>query len=172
MLRLLLGFVGGIYVGTYYNCKPIVEKVSDNQFENNRYMLIVLFILIGVVILLVILSFLNKGPKTVYLKPKAEPQSSVDKKEEKDNQNNNNQATLETRNLQSKTSEDVVDVGQTSAYDDDSVIQSDLKTIKQSAVKMSVGQKQGASQIVKDWLDDGNEASDDANPKQDEETEE
>ena len=150
----------------------IVEKNIDNQFENNRYMLIVLFILIGVVILLVVLSFLNKGPKTVYLKPKAEPQPSVDKKEEKDNQNNHNQATLETSNLQSKTSEDVIDVGQTSAYDDDSVIQSDLKTIKQSAVKMSVGQKQGASQIVKDWLDDGNEASDDANPKQDEETEE
>ena len=32
----------------------------------------------------------------------------------------------------------------------------DLKTIKQSAVKMSVGQKHQASQILKDWLDDGN----------------
>ena len=48
----------------------IVEKVSDNQFENNRYILIVLFVLIGIVVLLVVLSFLNKGPKTVYLKPK------------------------------------------------------------------------------------------------------
>ena len=48
----------------------------------------------------------------------------------------------------------------TKAYEDDSVIQSDLKTIKQSAVKMSVGQKQEASQILKDWLDDGK--SDDA----------
>tara|TARA_B100001123_G_scaffold357494_1_gene411749 strand:+ start:1210 stop:1398 length:189 start_codon:yes stop_codon:yes gene_type:complete len=34
MLRLLLGFVGGIYVGTYYNCKPIVEKVSE-YLKNN-----------------------------------------------------------------------------------------------------------------------------------------
>ena len=41
-----------------------------NQFENNRYILIVLFVLIGIVVLLVVLSFLNKGPKTVYLKPK------------------------------------------------------------------------------------------------------
>ena len=48
----------------------IVEKVSDNQFENNRYMLIVLFVLIGIVVLLVLLSFFNKGPQTVYLKPK------------------------------------------------------------------------------------------------------
>ena len=44
----------------------------------------------------------------------------------------------------------------TKAYEDESVIQSDLKTIKQSAVKMSVGQKHQASQILKDWLDDGN----------------
>ena len=36
------------------------------------------------------------------------------------------------------------------------VNKSDLKTIKQSAVKMSVGQKHQASQILKDWLDDGN----------------
>ena len=50
----------------------IVEKNIDNQFENNRYMLIVLFVLIGIVILLVILSFFNKGPKTVYLKPKSQ----------------------------------------------------------------------------------------------------
>ena len=41
----------------------IVEKVSDNQFENNRYMLIVLFVLIGIVVLLVLLSFFNKGQK-------------------------------------------------------------------------------------------------------------
>ena len=44
----------------------------------------------------------------------------------------------------------------TSAYADDSVVQSDLKSMKQSAVKMSVGQKHQASQILKDWLDDGN----------------
>ena len=34
MLRLLLGFVSGVYVGTYYNCKPIVEKVSE-YLKNN-----------------------------------------------------------------------------------------------------------------------------------------
>ena len=56
----------------------------------------------------------------------------------------------------------------THAYEDDSVLQSDLKTIKQSAVKMSVGQKQGASQIVKDWLDDGSDTNDESNDKKDE----
>lgn len=34
MLRILLGFVGGVYIGTYYDCKPAVEKVSE-YLKNN-----------------------------------------------------------------------------------------------------------------------------------------
>ena len=29
MLRILVGFVSGVYVGTYYNCKPIIERLKD-----------------------------------------------------------------------------------------------------------------------------------------------
>ena len=149
----------------------IVEKNIDNQLENNRYMLIVLFILIGVVILLVILSFFNKGPKTVYLKPKG-------------NSMGNNQTTKpatakedgsETHNQNNKTSNTIsepISTSPTGAYVDDSVIQSDLKNIRQSAVKMSVGQKQGASQIVQDWLDDGGESNEDNADNTKDETEE
>ena len=135
----------------------IVEKNIDNQFENNRYMLIVLFILIGVVILLVILSFFNKGPKTVYLKPKdnmgTNQNTQPNKEDEVDTDNQNN-------NLANPATEPI-STSPTGAYADDSVIQSDLKNIRQSAVKMSVGQKQGASQIVQDWLDDGGESNED-----------
>ena len=69
---------------------------------------------------------------------------------------------------------DNLDASPTTAYADESVIQSDLKNIKQSAVKMSVGQKQGASQIVKDWLDDGGEvdSGDEKNDNKHEENEE
>ena len=52
------------------------------------------------------------------------------------------------------------------------MIQSDLKNIRQSAVKMSVGQKQGASQIVKDWLDDSGENNEGDADNQQEETKE
>ena len=52
------------------------------------------------------------------------------------------------------------------------MLQSDLKNIRQSAVKMSVGQKQGASQIVKDWLDDGGNKTDENTDKKQEETKE
>jgi len=147
----------------------IVEKNIDNQFENNRYMLIVLFILIGVVILLVILSFFNKGPKTVYLKPK-------------DNTIGTNQDIQPTKediadtdhqnpNLANPINEPI-STSPTGAYADDSVIQSDLKNIRQSAVKMSVGQKHGASQIVQDWLDDGGESNEDNADNTKDETEE
>ena len=137
----------------------IVEKVSDNQFENNRYMLIVLFVLIGIVVLLVLLSFFNKGPKTVYLKPKKNSES-----------NSNDNASAESNEKQTTgsdspvtTNQQATDIELTKAYEDDSVIQSDLKTIKQSAVKMSVGQKHEASQILKDWLDDGKNEEEDNN---------
>ena len=147
----------------------IVEKNIDNQFENNRYMLIVLFILIGVVILLVILSFFNKGPKTVYLKPKGNNigtnqniQPTKEDETDTDNQNNN----------LANPDNEPISTSPTGAYADDSVIQSDLKNIRQSAVKMSVGQKQGASQIVQDWLDDGGESNDDNADNTKDETEE
>jgi len=148
----------------------IVEKNIDNQFENNRYMLMVLFILIGVVILLVILSFFNKGPKTVYLKPKGAGSDQ--------NQTRNQEGADDSTEADDKPEQvsgvinEPINTSPTGAYVDDSVIQSDLKNIRQSAVKMSVGQKHGASQIVKDWLDDGGEANDDNTDKKQDETEE
>jgi len=146
----------------------IVEKNIDNQFENNRYMLIVLFILIGVVILLVILSFFNKGPKTVYLKPKG-PSS---KQNQTATQNGDDSKVAKEKTEQVSSINESINTSPTGAYADDSVIQSDLKNIRQSAVKMSVGQKHGASQIVKDWLDDGGEANDDNTDNKQDETEE
>jgi hypothetical protein len=146
----------------------IVEKNIDNQFENNRYMLIVLFILIGVVILLVILSFFNKGPKTVYLKPKG-PGS---KQNQTATQNGDDSKVAKEKTEQVSSINESINTSPTGAYADDSVIQSDLKNIRQSAVKMSVGQKHGASQIVKDWLDDGGEANDDNTDNKQDETEE
>ena len=92
------------------------------------------------------MSFFKKDPKTVYLKPK---NNNI----EVDNNNSTNEIQSETDS--SKAGVKTISTETTKAYEDDSVIQSDLKTIKQSAVKMSVGQKQEASQILKDWLDDG-----------------
>jgi hypothetical protein len=88
----------------------IVEKVSDNQFENNKYLLIVLFVLIGIVVLLVVLSFFNKGPQTVYLKPKNQSEGA-------------NQQFDQTSNKSQEFNKPLSNNQFTQAYDDGSVIQ-------------------------------------------------
>jgi hypothetical protein len=129
-----------------------------------------LFVLIGIVVLLVLLSFFNKGPKTVYLKPKNNNLDTASNPDSNDaTKNGTNNTANGTNNTARFTKTNIIDTETTKAYEDDSVIQSDLKTIKQSAVKMSVGQKQEASQILKDWLDDG-KSDDTANNGTDEES--
>ena len=138
------------------------QQQQKFQSDNDMWDIIIVCVLIGVIILLVILS--NRGPKTVYLKPKNQKKNNVntqssDAENDTDNQEDTNNST--------KTEESL---NQTGAYEDDSVIHSDLKTMKQSAVKMSVGQKKGASQIVQDWLDDGGDTENDDNNDSTEET--
>lgn len=48
----------------------------------------------------------------------------------------------------------------TMAFEDENVIRAELKALRQSAVSMSVNQREGATQIVKDWLSDGATDSD------------
>jgi hypothetical protein len=45
----------------------------------------------------------------------------------------------------------------TLAFEDDNVLRSELRALRQSAVSLSVSQREGATQIVKDWLSDGAE---------------
>jgi len=124
-------------------------EVTKSNKPDNTLLYVVLCILIGIILLLIILD--KRGPKTVYLKPK-------DQKSNKDKQIKT-QVIDETTNQKSTREE----LDTTTAYIDDSVVQSDLKSMKQSAVKMSVGQKKGASQIVQDWLDDGGDTEDENN---------
>ena len=135
------------------------QQQQKFQSDNDIWFIIIVCVLISVIILLVILS--NRGPKTVYLKPKNQKKNNVntqssDAANDTDNQEDTGNST--------KTEEPL---NQTGAYEDDSVIHSDLKSMKQSAEKMSVGQKKGASQIVQDWLDtspDENTSSEDNAP--------
>ena len=54
-----------------------------------------------------------------------------------------------------------VGLSDTAANENDDVMRSELKSLRQSAVAMSVSQKAGANEIVKDWL----ESSDENNAK-------
>ena len=99
-----------------------------------------MWLLIIVIVLLTLILILNltKNKKTVYLKPKG------------DGENQNNKP--------SSSNTDVL-FGQTQANENTEVQRSELQTLRQSAVSMSVSEKDGANQIVQDWLSDGSAAS-------------
>ena len=141
------------------NTSKMVEQVFDTQSKTNYFLWAAVFVLITLYSLLI---FFNKGPKTVYLKPK----NNQDKNSNNDTENNQSEPSNATV---APITPETLQAELTKAYEDDSVLQSDLKTIKQSAVKMSVGQKHEASQILKDWLDDGKSDEGNNNETTDEE---
>ena len=108
----------------------------------------VLWLAIGLLGLLIILSlvaiFTNKK-KVIYLKPK-------DQKSKESNNGNNEQLTVEPQNAPAPAAP--ASVAPTHAPVDEGVMQSEIRTQRQSAVAMSAGQKEGATQIVKDWLEE------------------
>ena len=71
----------------------------------------------------------------VYLKPKKSPDPEPVANATVANNNNNN------------------NVSQASDANDD-IARAEIRTLRQSAVTMSAGQKEGATQIIKDWLED------------------
>ena len=78
--------------------------------------------------------------KVVYLKPKEEP--NQESQENSESLNNNQQVPSPPQYTS------------TAAPMDEGVLQSEIRTQRQSAVAMSAGQKEGATQILKDWLDE------------------
>jgi hypothetical protein len=106
--------------------------LDRNLSSGNNLMLWIVFSII-ILLLIVLLIVVLKNQKPVYLKPK--------KNEETEPQ----EATI-------STSEGTTN-NQTLANDNQDVQRSELNSLRQSAVSMSVGQKEGATQIVKDWLD-------------------
>jgi len=103
---------------------------------------------LGVIILLLgtVLAFVLKSRKPVYLKPKSTPQatdaSGVDSAE-----------TMSKVVATNEVASDTVDFDKTHANENSDVVRSELKSLRQSAVAMSVSQKDGANQIVQDWLE-------------------
>ena len=120
--------------------------------------------LFGMIFLMFILLFFKKNKQeVVYLKPKGSAKKNT-KKEDKKNKVDEKQPSEDDGTEPIVT--DVLptpDVPQnpyaTMAFEDENVIRAELKALRQSAVSMSVNQREGATQIVKDWLSDGSSSS-------------
>ena len=122
-----------------------------------------LFIYLGLLgmifVMFILLFFKNNKQEVVYLKPKGAAKKKTKKEDKKDKAD-------EKQPSQDDGAESIMtdpipasDVPKnpyaTMAFEDENVIRAELKALRQSAVSMSVNQREGATQIVKDWLSDG-----------------
>ena len=105
----------------------------------------VIFILL--IICLIIITFLaasNKKPKPIYLKPKRK------KKQEKtveDSSDINEEKTDNTASVVTPTPPAAI-------TRDEDAIRSELRSLRQTAVSLTVGEKESASALIKEWLED------------------
>ena len=104
---------------------------------------------------LIICIFVLKNKQPVYLKPKTNASSDPDVTSSSSAQEN----IVEVSQTADDTSESI-DFDKTNANENTDVIRSELKSLRQSAVAMSVSHKDGANQIVQDWMEtEGEEGS-------------
>ena len=119
----------------------------------------IILLLLGILILMVM-----KNKQPVYLKPKGPNKNATSQSAQ--NQNFNNTESTQSAVADTQASVETLDLSATNANEDGDVMRSELKSLRQSAVAMSVSQKDGANQIVKDWL----ESSDEGDGNTDEES--
>ena len=115
----------------------------------------ILYVIISVavfaLIALVAILLMKKNKKVVYLKPKGSAEN--------------------TNNAGSTQKPETFSAPPTVSNENTDVVRSEVRSLRQSAVTMSAGQKEGASQIISDWLDessDGNDESNDDNSEKEE----
>lgn len=142
----LLGLIKMQIQGEGASGQPISDETRSDLYTkrptplNSGMSSQMILMIVAVILLLLILFFIiTKNKKTVYLKPK-------------------NSGTPPN------VSENIT-FSKTSANENEEVQKSELQSLRQSAVSMSVSEKSGANQIVQDWLSDG--AAEEDNEEQD-----
>ena len=102
-------------------------------------------LIIFLVISLIVVTFLaanNKKPKTVYLKPKNKKGTKTK------NGSDKNKSGSEGNNDTEPASPSP------SPRPDEDAMRSEIRSLRQTAVSLTVGEKEGASALIKEWLED------------------
>ena len=107
--------------------RPIMAKQGLSM---QMWLMIIALVLLMIILLIMVMK--NKQP--VYLKPKTPIADNI----QSTSVNTNGEPTY----------------GPTTANENDDVLKSEMQSLRQTAVSMSVSEKTGANQIVQDWLDD------------------
>ena len=142
------------------NSKDVKEESLLGMDVGNNWsgmMGSVIFILL--IICLMVVTFLaarNKKPKTIYLKQKAKKQKTKKKMTE-------DSSEINGENVDANTSAAPTTPPTPILKHDEDAIRSELRSLQQTAVSLTVGEKESASALIKEWLED--------NPNKDENTE-
>jgi len=118
-------------------------------------------ILILLIIALMVVTFLaagNKKPKTIYLKPKgAEKEKVKDKKKDKKKEAEKDSDEVEGEGAEQG---EAPEPPASAPRPDEDAMRSELRSLRQTAVSLTVGEKEGASALIKEWLEDNPNKSD------------
>ena len=113
-----------------------------------------------IIILILVCGFvgmffaIKQKPKPVYLKPKDKQKS------------NGNDGESDKEIVEKKQIEDPTKQASSTINENTDVVRSEVKSLRQSAVSMSVGQKEAATKIIEDWLDEPEENNQDESEKE------
>ena len=108
---------------------------------------VIIILLIICLMIVAILAAGNKKPKPIYLKPK-EKGKEKDKKEKK--------SKKDSDEGDSEEAESVPELPATPPPPraDEDAMRSEIRSLRQTAVSLTVGEKEGASALIKEWLED------------------
>jgi len=147
-------------------------RVSDKSSSIMSYVLIIFLI-----ISLMVVTFLaanNKKPKTIYLKPKKSNKEEQKKKKkeeikEKEKEKEKKKEKEEIKEEDDPKIEKNLEPSTKSMRPDEDAMRSELKSLRQTAVSLTVGEKEGASNLIKEWLEDNPNKDEDDSDKEGEE---
>jgi hypothetical protein len=108
--------------------RPMMAKQGLSM---QMWLMIIALVLLMIILLIMVMK--NKQP--IYLKPK-------------------NQGTSANSPMTSTNTNSNLVHPPTMANENEEVLKSEMQSLRQTAVSMSVSEKTGANQIVQDWLDD------------------
>jgi hypothetical protein len=92
----------------------------------------------------------NRKPKTIYLKPKGPGKEKKDKEKSKKSKNDEPESDEKAENNEAIPEIPSVPLSRP----DEDAMRSELKSLRQTAVSLTVGEKEGASALIKEWLED------------------
>ena len=145
------------------NQNGFTSSGSNNEMEGGSsdgisgYLIGGGFFLLALSAIAFLMILINKK-SVVYLKPKNpdnnNSNSNSDKGDTNTSESTPNEQVTSSDSAPSNTASTYPD--ETTANIDESVLSSELKALRQSSIALSASQKEGATQIIKDWMGDGN----------------